>query len=221
VLIARAMLAAHQTPADMIRAVASSGYRDYLEAEYPDARDRLDDIEQLALFAEQYTNVQALLDDVSLTSEYGAVEEKTDHEEEGKLVLSTIHQAKGLEWDAVFVMHVCDGQFPNPRALEEDGGLEEERRLFYVAITRARKYLFLSYPVSAGYDRFSVGGPSIFLQELPRGILEEVRVRSAWQKAGVAVWQSDEEATIVLDAEGERTKTSPARSSFLRSTEDL
>ena len=68
------------------------------------------------------------------------------------MVLSTIHQAKGLEWDAVFVINLTDGAFPHPRALGEEGGLEEERRLFYVAATRARRQLFLTYPITSGYE---------------------------------------------------------------------
>lgn len=216
--IARSLGAA-QNPADAIRNVAGSGYRDYLEAEYPDAPDRLDDLEQLALFAEQYADTKDFLDEVSLTSDYGAVREKEDTEDEEKMVLSTIHQAKGLEWDAVFVMNLADGSFPNQKALTERGGLEEERRLFYVAVTRARKHLFLTYPITAGYDTLMVQAPSMFLNEIPRSLLEEVRLRETVRRAVLDA--ADEEPTIVLDADGERVVKPPSRTSFLRDISEL
>ncbi|MEZ4466832.1 MAG: ATP-dependent helicase [bacterium] len=93
------------------------------------------------------------------------------------LVLSTIHQAKGLEWDAVYVLHLADGHFPLQRAMRTPDEIEEERRLFYVAVTRARHTLHLCHPQwSTGRDRFPVlHRPSRFLEELPhtRGDLIE------------------------------------------------
>ena len=93
-----------------------------------------------------------------------------------RLRLSTIHQAKGLEFDVVFVIMLCDGLFPSERSLEADEGEEEERRLMYVAITRARNALYLSYPLMrAGYggsgDRLQQ--PSRFLEEIPNELVEE------------------------------------------------
>ncbi|MEK7116514.1 MAG: ATP-dependent helicase, partial [Patescibacteria group bacterium] len=153
------------TPAELIRTVASSEYRTYLEAEYPDFNDRCEDIEQFAVFAEQYKDLTTFLTDVSLTADYGVMEEET-HGDEERLILSTIHQAKGLEWDAVFIMNLVDGKFPNGRALEERDGLEEERRLFYVATTRARKFLYYTYPLVSGSESLLFNQPSMFLQEL-------------------------------------------------------
>jgi DNA helicase-2/ATP-dependent DNA helicase PcrA len=90
------------------------------------------------------------------------------------VVLSTIHQAKGLEWHAVFLIHLLEGFFPSPRALDEAGGEEEERRIFYVAMTRARDELYLSYPIirPGGYGASVVQQPSRFLQELPEDLYE-------------------------------------------------
>ena len=100
----------------------------------------------------------------------------TDDEQ---LRLSTIHQAKGLEFGVVFVIMLCDGLFPSARSLDTAEGEEEERRLFYVAITRAKNELYLSHPLI----RATHGGddvmqqPSRFLGELPTGLREEWNLR--------------------------------------------
>ena len=212
-------------PADMIRAVAGGTYREYLEAEYPDAKDRFEDLEQFALFAEGYDELTPFLTEISLTDEYGAGRDKAEKDEE-RVVLSTIHQAKGLEWDAVFVIHLVDGKFPSGRATAEGGdGMEEERRLFYVAVTRARKHLFLCYPLSSGYDTLVLSQPSPFLLELPDDATEQVRLRhapSAFAAPSRSSWE-DDGPTIVLDQSGERMtkKAAPPGGSFLRDIGDL
>ncbi len=152
------MLKTDRQPSSLVRAVAGSSYQDYLEAEYPNYAERLEDIEQFAIFAEQYTDLTTFLEEVTLKDDYGAVKEEGIQDDE-KMVLSTIHQAKGLEWDAVFVINLTDGAFPHPRALNEQGGIEEERRLFYVATTRAKKQLFLTYPIVSGYETMEIRQP--------------------------------------------------------------
>jgi DNA helicase-2/ATP-dependent DNA helicase PcrA len=169
----------------MLRAVADSDYKAYLENEYPDYRDRLEDIEQLAGFAESYPDAAAFLADAALRDDIASAGKnarllQASDDSEGKVVLSTIHQAKGLEWDAVFVIHMTQGAFPNKRALLDDGGIEEERRLFYVAVTRARRDLCLSYPMSVGYDAFSFEPKSEFLEELSSGLVEPVRIEESY-----------------------------------------
>ncbi|MCR4312132.1 MAG: ATP-dependent helicase, partial [Candidatus Uhrbacteria bacterium] len=223
------------SPAESVRAFAGSDeYRSYLEAEYPNYRDRLDDIEQFAVFAEQYREVSPFLDAVTLTGDFGARLDDTSasHEDEDgdRLILSTIHQAKGLEWDAVFVIHVAEGMFPHSRSLGEAGGLEEERRLFYVAATRARRRLFFSYPITTGYETIELRQPSPFLEEIPKHMLEEVRLRvkrSPWassayhgRKTGGSSWEHDE-PTIVLDDMGETVIRKEPPTSFLRDVDDL
>jgi DNA helicase-2/ATP-dependent DNA helicase PcrA len=176
----RLALLTDRSPAALIRAIAHSSYKEYVEAEYPNAEDRLEDIEQLARFAEEFTSLTDVLAELTLTGDGGGLgEAERIHgpDDEEKMILSTIHQAKGLEWDAVFVMRLVDGAFPNPRALEEDGGLEEERRLFYVAVTRARRELFLTYPLTLGRDTLDVVMPSVFLQELPKDLVQNAGVR--------------------------------------------
>jgi hypothetical protein len=98
------------------------------------------------------------------------------------MVLSTIHQAKGLEWDTVFVINVAEGAFPSDKSFANPKDIEEERRLFYVATTRAKRRLFLSYGITAGYENVSIRQPSTFLDEIPKDLIEEVRLRhsSGW-----------------------------------------
>ena len=90
-----------------------------------------------------------------------------------------MHQAKGLEFDVVFLIMLCDGFFPSGRSLETIEGEEEERRLFYVAITRARNELYFSYPlIRSGYGGGDdMKSPSRFLSDIPMNLLEEVNLR--------------------------------------------
>ncbi len=206
-------------PGQMVRAVANSeNYKNHLEAEYPDWRDRLEDLEQLAVFADAYPDTPSFLADVTLDDASFRREKGSGNNDE-RLVLSTIHQAKGLEWDTVFILHLTNTGFPSPRALEEDGAIEEERRLFYVAATRARNKLFLSYPQVMGYDTMSFCRPSMFLEELPGYLLEnEQLARFTSVSNGVLSRKDDnqywgdewsdswDEPTIELDRFGNRHK---------------
>ncbi|HJV33385.1 MAG TPA: UvrD-helicase domain-containing protein [Patescibacteria group bacterium] len=192
---------ARPSPSSMLRAVADSDYKAYLENEYPDYRDRLEDLEQLAGFAESYPDAAAFLSDAALRDDIASAGKNArilsaEDDSEGKVVLSTIHQAKGLEWDAVFVIHMTQGAFPNKRALLDDGGIEEERRLFYVACTRARRDLCLSYPLSVGYDAFSFEPKSEFLEEISGGLVEDVRIEESY----------DDLPTITYDEHGNPKK---------------
>ncbi len=215
-------LAIESLPADLIRSVTAGEYRDYLEAEYPDFMDRLEDLEQFALFAEGYTELKTFLDEVSLTSDYGNLKEDGSGYQEEKIVLSTIHQAKGLEWDTVFVMHLVDDKFPNLRALDEEGGIEEERRLFYVATTRARKRLIYTYPITSGYDTLAVCQPSMFLEELPTALCEMVKLKGTVSRPPISRFTQEDEPIIVLDDLGEPVdRGSIAKMSFLRDVNDL
>ncbi|MEK7665790.1 MAG: ATP-dependent helicase [Patescibacteria group bacterium] len=207
------MLKVHQAPTDLINAIASSSYRDYLEAEYPNFMDRLEDVEQFAIFATAYTDLTTFLQEVTLNDNHVATGEESSVDEE-KIILSTIHQAKGLEWDAVFIINLSDGAFPHPRALDEEGGIEEERRLFYVAVTRSRKHLFLTYPITAGYETLEPRQPSMFLDELPKGLVDEVRLKRHLLRVDF------EEPMIILDSTGEPQKQAK-RISFLRDVDEL
>ncbi|MBI4449802.1 UvrD-helicase domain-containing protein, partial [Candidatus Uhrbacteria bacterium] len=215
-------------PAAMIRAIAKGSYRDHLEAEYPNWEERLDDLEQLALFAEKYTDTAAFLADTSLTELFGVERVGVNASEQERIVLSTIHQAKGLEWRAVFIIGLTSAALPNRRALLEEGGVEEERRLFYVAITRAKEQLALSYALSGGVESSYLHAPSPFLSEIPSELLEPIGVSrppasSRWRER-----DDDGEPMIVLDAIGERKKSRGTseevrvkRSGFLRDVSEL
>ncbi|MHB8831061.1 MAG: ATP-dependent helicase [Patescibacteria group bacterium] len=170
-------------PGQMIRALSSSDmYRRYLESEYPDWKDRIEDLEQLASFADVYPDVSAFLADSVLEGAGfvapGGKNARRSTQDDERIILSTIHQAKGLEWDTVFVIHLTNLGFPNPRALEEEDAIEEERRLFYVAVTRARNRLFLSYPQTAGYDAMTFCRPSMFIEELSPRLFEKTSIAS-------------------------------------------
>ncbi len=97
------------------------------------------------------------------------------------ITLSSVHQAKGLEWKVVFIIWMTDGMFPSNRSLESEEAIEEERRLFYVAVTRAKDELYLTYPhmrLNAGYGEM-LQRPSRFLGEVPKELVEEWQVGGA------------------------------------------
>lgn len=165
----------------MIQVILETGYEEYLEANYDNHRARLEDLEQLAMYATQFESPESFLTQLALLSSVESEGATASPDDEERLRLSTVHQAKGLEFDVVFIIMLCDGMFPSARSVETPEGEEEERRLFYVAITRARNELYLSYPmirtVAAGPGDF-MQRPSRFLKELPRNLLEEWKLKS-------------------------------------------
>ena len=219
-------------PSESIRLIVERGYADYARSKFANVQARLDDLEQLSQYALRYDDTNAFLDEVALANPIAGEDVAVVGPEDEKIVLSSVHQAKGLEWRIVFVIWLADGRFPSQRALRVPGGIvrikpkelheafeltealvqgeqgrgirdegksttelaidelpsdiprpsslapeveivipgeEEERRLFYVAITRAKQELYLVFPVMAR-DR---GGldvlmePSRFIRELP------------------------------------------------------
>jgi DNA helicase-2/ATP-dependent DNA helicase PcrA len=164
-----------KAPSEMIRLVLERGYKDYLVSSYANFSARLEDIERLSDFSVRYADVADLLSELVLTSGVSGQDSLEEPEPADTVVLSTVHQAKGLEWRVVFVIWLVDGKIPDGRALREEGGEEEERRLFYVAVTRARDQLYLVHPVVA--DERGLAGviqrPSRFLQELDRDLYEK------------------------------------------------
>ena len=163
----------------MIRLVLEAGYEDYLKATYANFRQRLEDLEQLATFARQFQTMEDFLTQLALLTNVEAEDDKPAEDDHEKIRLSTIHQAKGLEFRVVFVIMLCDGLFPSSRSMDSVEGEEEERRLFYVAVTRAKDELYLSHPLM----RFIQGGgdamqqPSRFLAEIPVELREEWNLR--------------------------------------------
>jgi DNA helicase-2/ATP-dependent DNA helicase PcrA len=169
---------------EMIELVIEGYYQGYLEAKYPNARSRLEDLFQLASFGLQFPSVEEFLSQLALLTNLEADDASLLASGDREFVrLSTVHQAKGQEWEAVFVVGLCDGMFPLARALETEDGAEEERRLFYVAVTRAKNELFMTYPLmKAGGRVDSLGGggfqrPSRFVADLPPEKYQELSLR--------------------------------------------
>lgn len=164
-----------EAPGDMISAVLKHGYIEYLKFTYPNYEARLEDLGQLINFSTRYHSLDTFLSELSLMSGLSGEEiAAAGDADDERVVLSTIHQAKGLEWHVVFIIWCAEGRFPNPKAIEE-GAIEEERRLFYVASTRAMDELYLCYPILA-FDRQAghiIMRPSRFLTELDGNRYEE------------------------------------------------
>ena len=202
-----------KNPSECIRLVVEKGYADYARSKFANAQARLDDLEQLSQYALRYEDVNTFLEEIALANPLSGEDVAVVGPEDEKVVLSSVHQAKGLEWRSVFVIWLADGRFPSQRALRVPGGIvrvgsresgvgnrellpglsidsllptpdsqeivipgeEEERRLFYVAVTRAKQELYLVFPVMAR-DR---GGldvlmePSRFIRELPGDVYEK------------------------------------------------
>ncbi len=157
-------------PGEALQVVLDGGYADHLRQHNPNARERIEDVRALGAYAAAFEDLGAFLDEVSGITEVsgqGFRDRAPDGEEE-RLVLSTVHRAKGLEWGAVFVIGLSDGLFPLPWAVRNERELEEERRLFYVAATRAKTDLHLAYPVFGvgGLERALLQQESRFVQEL-------------------------------------------------------
>ena len=165
-------------PAEMIKTIVKSDYEEHLKNQYPNYQERMEDLEQLGSYSIQFKDLEELLSALALVS--GIEAETVVEGEEGDneaCVLSTVHQAKGLEWKAVFVVWLADGRFPSYLSFGKEEEMEEERRLFYVAVTRARDELYLLYPlIYSGYDGEVLMKTSRYLEELPDELFEKWEV---------------------------------------------
>ncbi len=122
-------------------------YAPLLEQKYDHAQSRLRDLEQLEVVASRFSDRTSFLTEITLDPPSSTQELSDDtHLDEDFLILSTIHSAKGLEWDSVFVLHAADGNIPSDMAVKTNEEIEEERRLLYVALTRAKNRLFVCHP---------------------------------------------------------------------------
>jgi DNA helicase-2/ATP-dependent DNA helicase PcrA len=168
-------------PAKMIRLALEAGYEDHLKESYTNYRARQEDLEQLAGFARQFSGTEEFLTQLALLTNLEAEDDKPVAADTEQIRLSTIHQAKGLEFGVVFIIMLCDGLFPSARSLDNMDAEEEERRLFYVATTRAKNELYLSYPLvrfTQGRSGDAMQQPSRFLNELPADLRDEWNLRS-------------------------------------------
>lgn len=172
-------------PAFMIRSIVEGVYEDYMKAKFKNYEQRQQDLEQLSNFSDRFTDSLEFLSQLSLLSGVDT-DNKPDQQAQDRdaVTLTTGHQAKGLEWNVVFAVWLADGMFPHKRAIDEggDSALEEERRLFYVTVTRAKDELYLTYPVinHQARDGDIMMRPSRFLTDLPKDLVEEWKVRSGW-----------------------------------------
>lgn len=187
-------------PARQITHILENGYGQYLLENFENAEARSEDVRGLAQFAQRYETTEGLLSDLALVATERFAEPQPlvgeevveGGEEDELLTLSSVHQAKGLEWKAVFIIWAAEGKFPSPKSLREVDAEEEERRLWYVALTRAKDELYITYPLlMTDYNRQTVlQKPSRFVTECPAELYElwELEEASAVeeQKAAVA-----------------------------------
>ncbi len=150
-------------------------YLPILKDQYDDYPKRTRDLDHLHTIAENYSGIDEFLADLALEPPDGsAVDVDAPDRDDERMVLSTIHSAKGLEWQCVFVIWVVDGRFPSAYSFVTDEELEEERRLFYVAVTRAKRHLFMTYPINV-FDKASgmlLSKPSRFLDPVSSDLLD-------------------------------------------------
>ncbi len=171
-----------KAPSFQIKNFYERFYQDILEYHYTDFRDREEDIERLMEMASYYDNVVDFLNDILISDDVRTNESNDFSDDKGKVTLTTIHQAKGLEWKVVFVIGVNPGDFPHFLALK-DNTLDEEERLFYVAITRARDILYITHSTlprrEYSYNLFN-NGKQIdrdFVKDIPKDLVEFWNVR--------------------------------------------
>jgi len=166
-------------PSEMITSVVEAIYDDYAKVNFTNYELRHEDLGQLAAFARQFKDINEFLSQLALISNVDAEAAPNQTSDKEAVNLSSVHQAKGLEFQTVFVIWLTDGMFPSSRSLDARDALEEERRLFYVAVTRAKDELYLTHPqmrLTGGYgDVFQ--RPSRFLKEIPNTLVEDWQVK--------------------------------------------
>ena len=178
-----AVLCSTGSPAQVVEGAIGGWYQNYLRATYENWPRREEDLESLIDFATKYENLSEMLSQlVLLSSESG---DRVIRSDERCLRLSTIHQSKGLEYPHVFIIGLADGLFPSKRAIDGESDMEEEKRLFYVASTRAEKSLHLVFPMLSNQK----GTPvrllqSRFLKEIDNSRYELLNVHSSLSRFG-------------------------------------
>ena len=161
-------------PDELVFRFHGAFYEDYAENTFDNAKSRNEDIEELMAFSSKYKNTADFLSEMALLTNVDAEQDRNAGRPADGIRLTTVHQAKGLEWRAVFVIWLADGMFPAARSLEEAASEAEERRLFYVAVTRAKDYLWLCVPrmrkAREGGTMFCM--PSRFIDEIQPDLLQ-------------------------------------------------
>jgi len=174
-------------PSEQVKIVVEGSYGDYIKSRYTNAANRMDDLRQLEDYATTFKETAEFLAQMALLGNTDTeLSAKKQDGSEDAVHLSTIHQAKGLEYGTVFVVMLCEGMFPSSRSLETEDAEEEERRLFYVAVTRAKDELYLTHPrlrMGKGGDAWQT--PSRFLNELSKELVNVWKVKGS---SGLGDW---------------------------------
>ncbi len=159
------------SPAELIDYIMRvSGYKDFVLDGSPEGEGRWENIEELKSVASKFDTLEQFLEDIALVADIDNYDKSQD-----AVTLMTLHNAKGLEYKVVFIVGLEEGLFPHSRSLLEPAEMEEERRLAYVGITRAREYLYLTYAKSRLlYGDIKMNMPSRFIAELPEELLDKV-----------------------------------------------
>ncbi|MGV3773535.1 MAG: ATP-dependent helicase [Verrucomicrobiales bacterium] len=170
-------------PSELIQLIREAVYEDYAKENFANYGERLEDLTQWISFAADFNDTQEFLSQLALLSNLDSENDKLKQspQDDENLKLTTIHQAKGLEFKVVFMIMLCDGLFPSARSIDDPDTIEEERRLFYVGITRAKDELYLSYPrmrFTQGYSGDIFQKASRFLDELPKALIETWNLHS-------------------------------------------
>lgn len=192
-------------PGEMIRVLLEDFYGEYLLRHHANGRERQDEIEELADFAAGFADTEAFLSELALVQSFSAEEVVAAEDPDEKLTLSSVHQAKGLEWSRVFVLWLADGSFPSDLALKDAGGEDEERRLFYVSVTRAKDELYLVHPlVTRGRDHSMVlHRTSRFVDEMPRpGVDDNGEITGVYEPWQIEVVPEDPRPQLELVVSG-------------------
>ncbi len=207
----------HLTPVQLLdRVLAESGYADHVRDGTEEGEDRWANIQELRNVASRYNDLDAAADEdgvdalglflqeVALVSDVDALPEETSAP-----TLLTLHMAKGLEFGAVFITGLEEGLLPHSRSLDDPDQLEEERRLFYVGITRAKEHLFLTYAFRrSAYGSDGSRTRSRFLEDIPSALIEGDHLRDR-QAAVQAAWRR--EVTWAGNSRGRSVVWSPGQ----------
>ncbi|MEO6567774.1 MAG: ATP-dependent helicase [Opitutaceae bacterium] len=165
-------------PHNAVETAIDGWYGDYLKGAYANYVSRLDDLKSLIGFAQRFEDMQDMLAQIMLLN--SETSDRSADPDADALRLTTVHQAKGLEYAAVFLISLADGMFPLRRSIES-GDVEEERRLFYVAVTRARDELYLCWPkVNTKGGPAMLMTPSRFLQELSPDLYQPLKIKRSY-----------------------------------------
>lgn len=201
---------------------------DHVKSAYENWQERLDDLKQLNIYAQKYQTLRRFLETLSLN--ISSIESKSvglgdKKEEEKPLVLSTIHRAKGLEWRVVFIPMLAEDHFPSSRVVGDPEGFEEERRVFYVAVTRAKDQLYLLSPAIVwSFRGFQTARLSQFVSELKPDLYRKSRVNFKKSTDSMDSWKAPDNqfvsaADIHRSSSGIKSKPKPKPFRILSSEE--